>query len=265
MLRIEGLSHSYSTESSDRLLALKEIDLDIPTGQFATVIGSNGAGKTSLFDAISGRFAPTLGKIFVEDMDITLWPEYRRSRFIGRIFQNPMHGTASGGTIAQNLVLAELRGRKHRLRAGVTKNRIDRYQQMVGELGLDLEERLNSTASTLSGGQRQAITLLMSLLSEIKVLLIDEHTASLDPHTAEVVLNLTDRLIKKKALTTLMITHNIDEALRYGDRTIMMDRGRIVLDITERERSNYTVSEIVDLFRKRKEDKIEDDDVILDL
>lgn len=245
--------------------ALDGVDLGIQASQFVTVIGSNGAGKTTLFNLIAGVYLPDRGRVLLDGEEITRLPEHVRSRMIGRVFQNPAAGAAAGMSIAQNLTLALLRGRSLSLRTGVTAERRDLFREHLAVLGLKLEDRLNEPVASLSGGQRQALTLLIATLARPKILLLDEHTAALDPAAALKVLELTGQLVHAQQLTTLMITHNMQQALDFGDRLLMMDRGKIVLDLDRSRTSHMTVQDLVALFKEVKQENIVSDELLLSL
>lgn len=265
MLRIEALRHTFNPGSVNQVHAIKHIDLVVPDGQFVTVIGSNGAGKSTLFNVIAGVFPPTEGRIEIDGVDVTQWPEHRRAMFVGRVFQDPLMGTAASMTIAQNLTLALLRNRPLRLRTGVTKERRIAQREFLAPMGLGLEDRLNTRVALLSGGQRQAMTLLMATLAKPKILLLDEHTAALDPATAVKILEQTQKIVADQKLTTLMITHNMQQALDYGERTLMMDEGQIVLDLNAEEKKHMTVKELVDKFSAVRHKQLLDDKLLLSI
>lgn len=263
MLRVKSLSQVFNAGSANEVHALRDINLFLPAEQFATVIGSNGAGKTTLFNVIAGVFPPSRGVIEIDDVDVSGWPEYRRATMVGRVFQDPLMGTAASMTIAQNLTLALLRNQQLRLRSGVTKERRELFCEFLAPLGLGLENRLDVRVSMLSGGQRQAMTLLMASLAQPKILLLDEHTAALDPGTAIKILDLTKRIVQDQRITTLMITHNMQQALDNGDRTLMMDRGRIILDLGAEEKSGLVVKDLVEKFMEVKHEGLFDDELLL--
>jgi putative ABC transport system ATP-binding protein len=263
MLHIEGLHHTFHPGDVNEVRALRGIELVVPEGQFVTVIGSNGAGKSSLFNVVAGVFPPSRGRIVVGGADVTLWPEHRRADRIGRVFQDPLMGTAASMSIGQNLALALLRGQRRRLRVGLSRSREEQFQAWLEPLGLGLEKRLDTRVSMLSGGQRQALTLLMATMTRPQLLLLDEHTAALDPGTAETILALTRRIVTEQRLTTLMITHNMHQALTTGDRTLMMDAGEIVLDLSHTERASMTVQDLVDKFTQVRRVELTDDELLL--
>jgi putative ABC transport system ATP-binding protein len=263
MLRIASLSQVFNPGSANEVHALRDINLSLPVEQFTTVIGSNGAGKTTLFNVIAGVFPPSQGVIEIDGIDVSGWPEHRRATMVGRVFQDPLMGTAASMTIAQNLTLALLRDRRLRLRSGVTRERRDLFREFLAPLGLGLENRLDVRVSMLSGGQRQAMTLLMASLSQPKILLLDEHTAALDPGTAIKILDLTKTIVEDQKITTLMITHNMQQALDHGHRTLMMDRGRIVLDLSSEEKRGLVVQDLVEKFMEVKHEGLFDDELLL--
>jgi putative ABC transport system ATP-binding protein len=220
----------------------------VEKGEFITIIGSNGAGKTTLLNAVTGSVLVDDGNVVIDGLDVTHLSEFKRGRLIGRVFQNPLMGTASEMTIEENLSMALLRGKPRGLQKGVTQNHRDVYRPVLQTLGLGLENRLTDRVGLLSGGQRQTLAILMATLSLPKILLLDEHVASLDPKTAMVVLDLTERVIKENGLTTLMVTHNMDQAIRYGSRLIMMHEGKMILDVSGEEKSKLTIPEVIQRF-----------------
>ncbi len=263
MLKINALHQIFNPGHINEVHALRNIDLHLPPAQFVTVIGSNGAGKSTIFNAIAGVFQPTQGSILIDGVDVTKWPEHRRAALVGRVFQDPMLGTAASMSIAQNLSLALLRDQRLRLRTGVTAARKKMFYDLLAPLDLGLEKRLDARVSLLSGGQRQALTLLMAVFSRPKVLLLDEHTAALDPGTAVKILDLTQSIIAEQKLTTLMITHNMQQALSFGDRTLMLDGGQVVLDISAEEKETMTVQDMVNKFSEVKQEQLLDDELLL--
>lgn len=263
MLRLDGVHQVFHQGDVNEIHALRGVDLEVTRGQFVTVIGSNGAGKSTLFNVIAGLFPPTVGRIELHGADVTRQAEHIRARAIGRVFQNPLSGTAASMSIAQNLTLALLRGQSHRLAPGVTRARERLFRDWLALLGLGLEERLDAKVALLSGGQRQALTLLMATMTQPRLLLLDEHTAALDPGTAQKILELTRTLVAQQQLTTLMITHNMQQALAIGDRTLMMDAGRIVLDLSAEERKSMAVQDLVDKFAQVRQAELDDDELRL--
>lgn len=248
MLELEGVTKVFNQGRIDEKVALHRVNLRVSRGDFVTIIGSNGAGKTTLLNAITGGILIEDGNVVIDGLDVTHLPEFKRGKLIGRVFQNPLIGTASEMTIEENLSMALLRGKPRGLRKGVTEEHRRVYVPILKSLGLGLEKRLKDRVGLLSGGQRQSLAILMATLSAPKLLLLDEHTASLDPKTAVVVTDLTERVIKENGLTTLMVTHNIDQAIRYGNCMIMMHEGMIVLDISGGEKSRLTVPEVIERF-----------------
>lgn len=263
MLRLRDIHQTFHAGEINEVRALRGIDLELTAGQFVTVIGSNGAGKSTLFNVIAGVFPPSRGEIVIDGVDVTAWPEHRRAGLIGRVFQDPLLGTAASMTIAQNLTLASLRNQRLGWRIGVTAARRQQFHELLAPLGLGLEARLDSRVSLLSGGQRQALTLVMATLANPKIVLLDEHTAALDPATAARILTLTSQFIAQQGLTTLMITHNMQQALANGDRTLMMDSGRIVLDLSGEERQKMTVQGLIDRFSQVRHSALVEDELLL--
>lgn len=250
MLTIDNIHKTFFPGSVNEKKALQGVSLTLEDGDFATVIGSNGAGKSTLLNAVAGVFPIDRGQIKIDDIDVTDMPEHERAKYIGRVFQDPMKGTAAKMMIEENLALASWRGKRLGLSWSFQAERTARFRAALKELDLGLEDRMSAHVGLLSGGQRQAITLLMATLVRPKLLLLDEHTAALDPKTAEKVLMLTDRMVKADKLTTLMITHNMRDALRFGNRLIMMHGGRIVVDVRADEKAHLTVSDLLAMFEK---------------
>ena len=250
MLKITNLHKTFNPGTVNAKKALNGLNLTLNDGDFVTVIGGNGAGKSTMLNAICGVWRPDCGSIEIDGIDITNMPEYKRAKYFGRVFQDPMKGTAPDMEIAENLAIAAKRGQKRRLVRGVTKADRAMLREKLRELDLGLEDRLSSKVGLLSGGQRQAVTLLMATLEEPKLLLLDEHTAALDPKTASKVLEITEKIVSEKRLTTLMITHNMKDAIRYGNRLIMMHEGRIIVDVSGDEKKKLTVEYLLQLFTK---------------
>ncbi len=263
MLRIKELHQVFNPGHVNEVHALRGISIHLPPEQFVTVIGSNGAGKSTIFNAIAGVFQPTQGSITIGGTDVTTWPEHRRAALVGRVFQDPMLGTAASMSIAQNLSMALLRGERLRMRTSVTAERKEMFRELLAPLGLGLEKRLDARVSLLSGGQRQALTLLMAVVAHPKILLLDEHTAALDPATAAKIVDLTQKIVVEQKLTTLMITHNMQQALTFGDRTLMLDGGHVILDIDAREKAAMSVQDLVDKFSEVKHEQLLDDELLL--
>ena len=248
MIEIENLQKTFTQPGGDRLPALRGIDLVIPTGQFVTVIGTNGSGKSTLLNAVAGTFLPDAGTIRIAGVDVTRQPEFRRAGLIGRVFQDPFKGTCPSMTVAENLRMAELRGQRRGLRVGLSRPALERYHALLKGLGMRLEGRLQATMATLSGGQRQAVTLLMGTLERPQLLLLDEHTAALDPRAAEQVILVTEQVVRENQLTTLMVTHSMEQALEQGDRTIMVHRGEILADLSGSEREGLDPNDLLRRF-----------------
>jgi putative ABC transport system ATP-binding protein len=255
ILVLEGLTKTFNPNTPDQKTAIDGIGLKVNKGEFVTVIGSNGAGKTTLLNLIAGTYRQDEGRILIDGEDVTFLSEHKRAKYLGRIFQNPLMGTASSMSIEQNLSMAELRGKPRGLSWGVTKKQRQRYTELLKILELDLENRLRDRVSLLSGGQRQCLTLLMVTISLPKLLLLDEHTASLDPKTAEKVIHLTEQIVSDNELTTIMITHNMSQAINYGNRMIMLHEGRIQFDIQGEDKKQLTVEEVVRRFGEKLEDE----------
>lgn len=248
MIKLQGLKKIFKKGSINEKVAIDGISLHIPEGSFVTVIGSNGAGKTTLLNLISGTVEPDEGEIFLDGARVTNLPEHKRAKYLGRIFQNPLMGTAASMTIEENLAMADLRGQPRGLRWGVTKGRRDFYQEALKMLDLGLEDRLKDSVSLLSGGQRQSLTLLMATLSLPRLLLLDEHTAALDPKTAQRVMERTAKIVRENNLTTIMVTHNMQQAIRYGNCMIMLHEGRIIFDVAGGAKQALSVEEVVRRF-----------------
>ena len=244
-------------------VALDHLSLTLRDGDFVTVIGGNGAGKSTMQNAICGTWQPDEGSIELDGVNVSSLPEYKRARYLGRVYQDPMMGTSAGMEIEENLALAERRGRHHTLRPGIRRGEREDYRHRLRELGLGLEDRLTTKVGTLSGGQRQALTLLMATLQKPKLLLLDEHTAALDPQTVQRVMDITDRLVRENHLTTLMITHNMRDAIHYGNRLLMLHNGRIVLDISGEEKARLTVPDLLALFSKVSGQEYDNDRALL--
>ena len=250
MLKLENISLTFNPGTVNEKKALSGLSLHLPAGDFVTILGSNGAGKSTLFNTIAGTYIPDSGKVYLDGKDITALPDYKRSKEIGRLFQDPLKGTAPNMTIEENLALAYLRA-NHTKSPFSMVSKADRaeFRERLAMLNLGLEDRMNTSVGLLSGGQRQALTLLMATLVTPKILLLDEHTAALDPGTAEIVLELTKKIVAENNITCLMITHNLASSLAIGNRTIMMADGRIVLDIGGEERKSLTVDDLLQRFR----------------
>ena len=263
MLELINVCKTFNPGTVNAKTALNDLNLTLNDGDFVTVIGGNGAGKSTMLNAIAGSFQIDSGKIVIDGTDVTGLPEHKRAAFLGRVFQDPMMGTAPSMWIEENLALAARRGQRRGLSWGVTKEEKEQYRELLGGLGLGLESRLTTKVSTLSGGQRQALTLLMATLKRPKLLLLDEHTAALDPKTAAKVMELTDRIVREGQLTTLMITHNMRDAIQYGNRLIMLHDGHVILDIAGEEKEKLTVPDLLEQFTKASGDEFANDRAIL--
>ena len=252
MLKIDHISKTFAPGTVNEKRALNDLSLHLAPGDFVTILGSNGAGKSTLFNAIAGTFQPDTGKILVDGADVTRMPDYKRSKFIGRMFQDPLKGTAPNMTIEENLALCYLRASQRRSPFSMVSAAERReFRARLSDLGLGLEDRMDTVVGLLSGGQRQALTLLMATLVTPKLLLLDEHTAALDPATAEKVLELTKKIVAENRITCLMITHNVQSALALGNRTIMMKDGRIVLELSGDTRKTITTEQLLQAFRQQ--------------
>ena len=248
MLEINNIWKTFNAGTVNEKQALRGLSLTLKDGDFCTVIGGNGAGKSTMMNSVAGTYPVDSGSIRIGGVDVTRLPEYKRAKYIGRVFQDPMMGTAATMQIEENLALAMRRGQKRTLRAGITRQEREEYKEMLKILDLGLENRLTSKVGLLSGGQRQALTLLMATLQKPKLLLLDEHTAALDPKTAAKVLDATERIVQRDHLTTLMITHNMRDAIAHGNRLVMLSEGRIVIDVSGEEKKNLTVPQLLELF-----------------
>ena len=263
MLKLENIWKTFNAGTVNEKVALSGLNLHMKEGEFVTVIGGNGAGKSTMLNAIAGVFGVDEGKILIDGNDVTHLPEYKRASYIGRVFQDPMMGTAATMQIEENLALAARRGMPRALKIGITKSEREVYQEKLKILDLGLEDRLTSKVGLLSGGQRQALTLLMATLQRPKLLLLDEHTAALDPKTAAKVLDATQRIVEKDNLTTMMITHNMRDAITYGNRLIMMYNGHVVVDVSGEEKKNLTVEQLLNLFSQASGSDEVDDKLVL--
>ena len=263
MLKIENVYKVFNAGTVNEKVALKDLNLELKEGEFVTVIGGNGAGKSTMLNSVAGVFSVDAGKILIDGVDVTMLPEYKRAKYIGRVFQDPMMGTAATMQIEENLALAARRGQKRTLRIGITKADREFYKEQLKILDLGLEDRMTAKVGLLSGGQRQALTLLMATLQQPKLLLLDEHTAALDPKTAAKVMEVTRTLVNQDQLTTLMITHNMRDAIEYGDRLIMMHEGHVVVDVSGEEKKNLTINQLLGLFEQASGSAFTDDKAIL--
>ena len=250
MLRMRNITKTFNSGTVDERVALDHMDLTLQDGDFVTVIGGNGAGKSTMQNAICGTWQPDEGSIELDGVNVSGMPEYKRARYLGRVYQDPMMGTAATMQIDENLALAARRGAGRTLRIGITKKENAEYHELLKTLGLGLEDRMTSKVGLLSGGQRQAVTLLMATLKKPKLLLLDEHTAALDPKTAAKVLEISNKIVQENHLTTLMITHNMRDAIRYGNRLIMMNEGHVIYDVRGEEKTKLEVSDLLQRFEQ---------------
>ena len=263
MLELKNISKTFFPGTVHEKTALDNLSLTLHEGDFVTVIGGNGAGKSTMLNAIAGTFSVDSGSILIDGKDVTRLPEFKRAALLGRVFQDPMMGTAPTMQIQENLALAARRGKHRSLKWGITPQEEQEYYQKLKDLDLGLEDRMKAKVGLLSGGQRQALTLLMAALQKPKLLLLDEHTAALDPRTAAKVLDLSDKIVEENHLTTMMITHNMKDAIAHGNRLIMMDAGHVVLDISGEEKKKLTVSDLLTLFSKASGTEANDDKLLL--
>ncbi len=263
MLDIINVEKTFNPGTINEKKALCGIDLHLDEGDFVTVIGGNGAGKSTMLNMIAGVYPVDCGSIVIDGTDVTRLPEYKRAKYLGRVFQDPMTGTAADMQIEENLALAARRGKRRTLLPGITAKERRQYKELLELLDLGLEDRLTAKVGLLSGGQRQALTLLMATLKKPKLLLLDEHTAALDPKTAKKVLDITEQIVRRDNLITVMITHNMADAIRVGNRLIMMHEGRIVVDVKGSEKSNLTIEELLQMFERSSGSKFTSDKVML--
>ena len=263
MLELKNIHKTFNPGTINEKVALNGLNLSLDDGDFVTVIGGNGAGKSTMLNAVAGTWMVDEGQILIDGEDVTKLPEHKRAIYLGRVFQDPMTGTAATMEIQENLALAKRRGKRRLLAPGITKAEREEYVSLLAPLGLGLETRLTSKVGLLSGGQRQALTLLMATLKKPKLLLLDEHTAALDPKTAAKVLDLTETIVNRDRLTTIMITHNMRDAILHGNRLIMMWEGRVVLDIRREEKKHLTVHDLLQQFEKASGEQFANDQALL--
>ena len=263
MLNINHIAKTFNPGTITEKRALTDVDLKLNEGDFVTIIGGNGAGKSTTLNAVAGVFTVDKGTIEVDGVDVTRLPEFKRAKYLGRVFQDPMTGTAATMNIEENMALAMRRGEKRTLRWGISNMERDMYREQLRTLGLGLEDRMSSKVGLLSGGQRQALTLLMAALRTPKLLLLDEHTAALDPKTAAKVLELTEKIVAEQKLTAMMVTHNMKDAIAMGNRLIMMNAGRVVVDVRGEEKKKLTREDLMQLFEKAAGQEIESDRMLL--
>ena len=263
MLEIRNVRKTFFPGTINEKVAIVGLDLKIEDGEFVTVIGGNGAGKSTMLNIIAGSMSVDSGQVIIDGQDITRWPEYKRAKLLGRVFQDPMMGTAPSMQIDENLAIAARRGQPRGLKWGITKEEGEKYRELLKSFDLGLEDRLSAKAGLLSGGQRQALTLLMATLKKPKVLLLDEHTAALDPKTADKVLEITERIVAESGLTTFMVTHNMRDAIRHGNRLLMLNEGKIILDLKGEEKQKMTVEKLLKRFEKACGEAFTNDAAIL--
>ncbi len=263
MLDIRNISKTFNPGTINEKTVLNDVSLNLEDGDFVTVIGGNGAGKSTLLNAVAGTWFVDEGQIMIDGINVAKLPEHKRAAYLGRVFQDPMTGTAATMEIQENLALAERRGKKRLLRRGITKQERGEYKELLSMLGLGLESRMTAKVGLLSGGQRQALTLLMATLQKPKLLLLDEHTAALDPKTAAKVLEITELIVNRDHLTTLMITHNMKDAISHGNRLIMMNEGKIILDIQGEKKKHLTVKDLLDQFEQVSGEQFSNDSALL--
>lgn len=263
MLEIRDIHKTFNPNTINEKKALNGLNLVLNEGDFVTVIGGNGAGKSTMLNMIAGVYPVDCGKIIIDGVDVTKYPEHKRAKYIGRVFQDPMTGTAADMQIDENLAIAARRGLRRGIKFGVTHKEREEYTSVLASLDLGLESRLTSKVGLLSGGQRQAITLLMATLKKPKLLLLDEHTAALDPKTAKKVLDLTEKIVKKDNLTAIMITHNMKDAIAIGNRLIMMNDGKIIYDVSGEEKKKLTTKDLLDKFKVTSGEELDNDRMLL--
>jgi putative ABC transport system ATP-binding protein len=263
MLKIDGIRKVFNPGTINEKLALDGVSLTLQEGEFITVIGGNGAGKSTMLNAIAGLWPVDVGRICIGGEDVTRYSEHRRAQYLGRVFQDPMMGTATTMSIEENMAIAARRGKSRGLSWGITRQEREKYREMLKVLNLGLEDRLTSKVGLLSGGQRQAITLLMASIEKPKLLLLDEHTAALDPKTAAKVLEISDRIIAENHLTAMMVTHNMRDAIAHGNRLIMMHEGKVILDIAGEEKKKLTVSDLLQQFERVSGEEFASDKALL--
>ncbi|MBQ7173618.1 MAG: ABC transporter ATP-binding protein [Clostridia bacterium] len=263
MLELKNITKIFNAGTVNEKVALNNLSLTLNDGDFVTVIGGNGAGKSTMLNAVAGVFPLDAGQVLIDGVDVTKLPEYKRAKYIGRVFQDPMMGTAADMWVEENLSIADRRGKRRRMTWGITKKDRARYKELLAQLDLGLENRLTSKMGLLSGGQRQAVTLLMATMENPKLLLLDEHTAALDPATAAKVLMLTDKLVTENHLTAIMITHNMKDAIRHGNRLIMMNQGEIIYDVSGEEKMKLTKADLMAKFAEIAGQSQESDRMVL--
>lgn len=250
MIELKGITKKFNAGTVNESTLFSDFNFEVKKGQFVSIVGSNGSGKTTMLNLIAGTILPDMGKVYLCGRDITKLSEYVRARRIGRVFQNTEKGVCSNMTIAENLSLADNKGNMYGLSMGLSKKRLSYYKEIVSQLGLGLEDKMDVKMGVLSGGQRQSVSLLMATLTPLDVLILDEHTAALDPHTADIVMELTDKIVKEKNITAVMVTHNLRYAVSYGNRLVMMDKGNIILDKADEQKALLNTDDILHIFNE---------------
>lgn len=263
MLKIESATKTFYKGTPQEHTALRQLSLELKRGEFVTIVGSNGAGKSTLFNAICGSFMLDMGAVILDGKDITYQPDYRRAKSIGRVFQDPMKGTAPNLTIEENLALAYSRKKRNPFAPAIQAKDAEMFRERLASMKMGLEDRMKTKVGLLSGGQRQVVTLLMCTLNLPKLLLLDEHTAALDPQTSEKIMEITNTVVRENQLTTMMITHNLNAALRTGTRTVMMDEGEIILDISGEEREKMTLNDLLEMYSQKSKKSFDNDRMLL--
>lgn len=264
LLQLKKTTKIFSKGTIDEVTALDNISLDVHPQDYVTIIGSNGAGKTTMLNVVAGVFPPERGgSVIVNGTDITNLPEYKHATYVGRVYQNPNIGTAGKMTIEENLAMAVLRGQPRGLKKAINKQRREQFRAALAPLGLGLEDRLNTLAGTLSSGQRQGLALVMATISKPALLLLDEHIANLDPRTAQTVLGLTDMIVGQEKMTTIMVTHNMEIAMRYGNRLLMMHKGRVIVDIGQEKKQSLAINDLVTAFERAAGEQLADESILL--
>ena len=263
MIQVQDVDVTFNPGTVIETRALRALALTIPVGQFVTMIGSNGSGKSTLLNVLAGEVVADSGQVVVDDEDVTRWTTSKRAGLVSRVFQDPMAGTCEGLTIEENMALAQVRCRPRRLRLAIGGNLRERFRERLASLGLGLESRLQDRMGLLSGGQRQAVSLVMATLQPMKILLLDEHTAALDPKTAAFVMEMTDRFVEEGKLTALLVTHSMRQALDHGTRTVMLHEGQVVLDVADQEREGLEVTDLLQMFGKVRGEQLADDSLLL--
>ncbi len=261
MLKIKNITKVFNKDTENEKIALANVSVEIKEGEVVSIIGGNGSGKSTFLNIISGIYSPDCGEVIIDGVDVTKLPEYERAKYLGRVFQDPLMGTAANMSILENLYVAKRKGMKKTLKWGFNKHDTETFKQKLATLNLGLEERIEQKIGLLSGGQRQAVTLIMATLNKPKLLLLDEHTAALDPKTAKIVLEMTEKMVKEEKITTIMITHNMKDAIKYGNRLLMFNNGKIIFDVQGEEKQKLTIENLLQKFEN--DDSIEISDAMV--